>query len=321
VASVASWLPSGGVSVEVTAVGSAVSFAISGRLTIDRASLKYARKVFVDGFIAHRDAYKIDVPTIPLSAIYGEHAVAKLRGRGVRIHAGVPVRALRGIGDGRFELTFDDDVRRTVDQVITAVPWRKASELLAGFAPLHEMIRGWQSIAGAPISGVHLWFDRKLTDLPHAVLVGTLSQWFFAGAQSPDGSASTEEFYCQVVVSASYDLEQLGREAAIERITGELRQVFPEAREAKLLRSKIVTERCRLLGPTGNRRGAATTDDRGAGPVRRRRLDRYRLARDDGRSRTQRPAGGRGTARATRQTANAAHARLAAEFSRAVDGA
>jgi len=211
--------------------------------TIDRASLKYARKVFVDGFIAHRDAYQIDVPTIPLSAIYGEHAVAKLRRRGVRIHAGVPVRALRATGDGRFELTFDDDVRRTVDQVITAVPWRKASELLSGFTPLLEQIRGWQTIAGAPISGVHLWFDRKFTDLPHAVLVGTLSQWFFAGAHSPDANASTDEFYCQVVVSASYDLESLSREAAIERITGELRRVFAAARDAKLLRSKIVTER------------------------------------------------------------------------------
>lgn len=210
---------------------------------IDRASLKYARKVFVDGFIAHREAYRIDVPTIPLSAIYGEHAVAKLRSRGVRIHAGLPIRAIRATGDGRFELMFDDDVCRSVDHVITAVPWRKASELLAGFAPLREEVRGWQSIAGAPISGVHLWFDRKLTDLPHAVLVGTLSQWFFAGAHSSDGSSSSEEFYCQVVVSASYDLDELGRDAAIERITGELRNVFPAAREAKLLRSKIVTER------------------------------------------------------------------------------
>jgi len=216
---------------------------------IDRASLKYARKVFVDGFIAHRDAYQIDVPTIPLSAIYGEHAVAKLRSRGVRVHAGVPVRAIRATGDARFELTFDDDVRRTVDQVVVAVPWRKASELLAGFAPLHGAIRGWQTIAGAPISGVHLWFDRKLTDLPHAVLVGTLSQWFFAGSAAPEamsqpsGEAAGSEFYCQVVVSASYDLDELGRDAAIERIVGELRQVFPAARNAKLLRSKIVTER------------------------------------------------------------------------------
>lgn len=210
---------------------------------IDRASLKYARKVFVDGFIAHRDAYQVDVPTIPLSAIYGEHAVAKLRSRGVRIHTGMPIRALRATGDGRFELTFDDEVRRVVDQVIVAVPWRKASELLAGFTPLCEQLRGWQSIVGAPISGVHLWFDRKLTDLPHAVLVGMLSQWYFAGATTPNGETAAGEFYCQVVVSASYDLEALGRDAAIERITGELRRVFPAARDAKLLRSKIVTER------------------------------------------------------------------------------
>lgn len=218
--------------------------------SLERASFQYARKVFVDGLMTNRDGYRIDVPTIPLSVIYGEHAVAKLRERGVRVHAGLPVRAVRATSDGRFELTLDDDVRRTFEQVIAAVPWRKAAELLGDFGALGEEVAAWRTIAGAPISGVHLWFDRPITELPHAVLIGTLSQWLFAGATPPEelggdesGAKKRGECYCQVVVSASYDLERLGKHEAVERIVGELRQAFPAAREAKLLRSKIVTER------------------------------------------------------------------------------
>jgi len=221
---------------------------------IDRASLKYARKVFVDGFMAHCDAYRIDVPTSPLSKIYGEYAALKLRERGVQIHGGVTIRAIRVTGDGRFELTLDDDVRRTVEQVVVAVPWKKAAELLGGFEELREEVSGWRSIVGAPITGVHLWFDRKLTELPHAVLIGTLSQWLFAEATEPaesgsdaeisaTGGAAASEYYYQVVVSASYDLDRLGKQETVERIMAELRQAFPAAREARLLRSKIVTER------------------------------------------------------------------------------
>lgn len=217
--------------------------------SLDRASLKYARKVFVDGLMANCDGYRIDVPTIPLSMIYGEHAVAKLRGRGVQVHAGVPIRAVRRTGDGRFELSLDDDIRRTVDHVIVAVPWKRAAELLAGFTELREETSAWRTITGAPISGVHLWFDRKLTDLPHAVLIGTLSQWLFAGATAPgevpepsDAGPTTEHYY-QVVISASYDLERLCKQETVERIVGELQRAFPAARESRLLRSKIVTER------------------------------------------------------------------------------
>ena len=39
---------------------------------LDRASLAAARKVIVDGFLAAREAYEVDVPEAPLGALYGE---------------------------------------------------------------------------------------------------------------------------------------------------------------------------------------------------------------------------------------------------------
>ena len=44
---------------------------------------------------------------------------------------------------------------------------------------LHPDLKGIQDIETAPIASVHLWFDRPITSLPHAVFVGRLSQWMF----------------------------------------------------------------------------------------------------------------------------------------------
>ena len=46
----------------------------------------------------------------------------------------------------------------------------------------------------SPITGIHLWFDRPVTDLPHATLLDRTIQWMF----NKDGGR-----YLQLVVSAS----------------------------------------------------------------------------------------------------------------------
>jgi uncharacterized protein with NAD-binding domain and iron-sulfur cluster len=81
----------------------------------------------------------------------------------------------------------------------------------------------------SPITSVHLWFDRHIMDVPHAVLVDCLGQWAF----------DRGGYYVQVVISAARELD---RERLPERITEELRRIFPKARAASVLRSKVVTE-------------------------------------------------------------------------------
>jgi hypothetical protein len=88
----------------------------------------------------------------------------------------------------------------------------------------------------APISGIHLWFDRQITPLPHAVLVGRLSQWVFRRDAAP------AKHYYQVVVSASRSLEGRSRQEILRQVVAELGEVWPAARQARLVRWRIVTE-------------------------------------------------------------------------------
>jgi squalene-associated FAD-dependent desaturase len=206
--------------------------------TLDRASLAAARKVFLDGFLAHPEAAALYVPRVSLGELYDRRIAAWLTSRGTAIHLESAVaqvvgdeRQLRGIrlADGR-PLEFDF--------VILAVPWRRMGELLP--ATLQAIIdpgERFRSIESSPISGLHLWFDRPITDLPHAVLVGRLSQWLFA-REFRGGS----EHYYQVVISAARDLADRSRQAILEAVLAELGAVFPRARDARLIRWQLVTE-------------------------------------------------------------------------------
>jgi predicted NAD/FAD-dependent oxidoreductase len=99
-------------------------------------------------------------------------------------------------------------------------------------------------LASAPITSVHLWFDRPITDLPHAVLVGRLSQWVFRrrDLQSElDGRVGSRSYY-QVVISASHDLAGRDRDSVVDEVQADLRSVFPAVATARLTRSKLLTE-------------------------------------------------------------------------------
>src|SRR5690606_21542252 len=104
-----------------------------------------------------------------------------------------------------------------------------------------------RSIASSPITAVHLWFDRPLFEMPHAVLVGRLSQWVFRRAG--DGKfvhrdrsrelAAGDAHYYQVVISASRTLEGRSRESVRDEVLADLRALWPIVGEARLLRWRV----------------------------------------------------------------------------------
>jgi zeta-carotene desaturase len=85
----------------------------------------------------------------------------------------------------------------------------------------------------SPITGIHLWFDRSITDLPHATLLDRTIQWMY---NKQDGK------HLQLVVSASRSLTEMGRADVIEMALKELAEFFPNVKQAKLERAHVVKE-------------------------------------------------------------------------------
>ncbi len=206
--------------------------------SIDLVSTSAARKVAVDAFLAHRDAADLFVPLEPLGTLFGERLVAWLEGRGVVVETGRSVTAIERDAGGRAVAVLHGDGRTPCDAAIVALPWRQAARVVPDLVPAAD-----ERFAGSPITAVHLWFDRDCIDLPHAVLVGRVSQWVFR----PDAAEGRQPGYCQVVISASRGLLGGDREALVATVVAELRDTFPAAREAVLLESRVVTDPTAVL--------------------------------------------------------------------------
>jgi len=216
--------------------------------SLDRIDASYARKVLLDGFAKNRTGWEVLVPQVSLSRLSDEFAANWLIGCGVRIDRSTAVESLRAEGRRVTQLTTRAGDAIPVEDVIVAVPPYRLAPLLEAS---HIPTAGWPPLASietAPIASVHLWFDRPLTDMRNAVLVDRLSQWMFnrsAGSTQPGGP-----WYCQVVISASRNLDEIGQEATVAQVADELRAVWPVAKEAKLLRGRLVVERRAVFSVT-----------------------------------------------------------------------
>lgn len=201
--------------------------------SIDLVSVAASRKVIVDGFLAHRDAADLLVPTQPLGVLFGERLAARLEARGCEVRTAAAVASIERERD-RVVAVVTGDERLACDAVVVAVPWKAAARLLPDMVAV-----GDERLAGSPITAVHLWFDRDVLDVPHAVLVGRVSQWVFRG-EPGDG-------HCQVVISASRGLLQGDRRAIVDTVVAELREIFPAARGAVVRDARVVTDPTAVL--------------------------------------------------------------------------
>jgi len=208
--------------------------------TVDNLGLKYARKVFCDGFIRHRDGFVVYVPTVPLSRLYGDELRAWFAGHNVEVRENAAVRrvVLSPTSQVIDHLELRDGSNFTADSYVLAVPFDRVADVLPEELLDREPYFGnVRRLSPSPITSVHLWFDRPVMSLPHAVLVDCLGHWVFNR-----GEVAAGEFYLQVVVSAARELRGLGRDEISRRIVEELGGVFPPLRAAKLVRAKVVTE-------------------------------------------------------------------------------
>jgi squalene-associated FAD-dependent desaturase len=219
--------------------------------TLDRVAVPPVRKVFVDAFLADRHAYEMIVPKVPLAEFYGDRLEGWFCQHGVIVRRECSIKQVVGDVGGTKELQLGSGERMNFDAVIMAVPWRRINELcsdaLKSYLPELDAASQFQA---ASITAVHLWFDRAITDLPHAVLLGRISQWLFnRGVHSAGAAADARGYYYQVVISASGNLAELSRDALVEEVQRDLKSIWPAARDAKLLQARMVTEQNAVFSP------------------------------------------------------------------------
>ena len=250
---------------------------------LDLISTPYAAQVVRES-MKTPEARHMGVPTIPLTELYNR-AGDYIRHRGGEIRVRTSVECFSP-EPSRVRVSTGSE--EPFDYLVLALPFENLERVLPQSpeaAPLREKLTHFES---APITGIHLWFDRQITDLDHAVLLDRTIQWMFhksrllqardqkiyalssnkrdqekydfsrgASQQDREGQdfsraadtagnraalAADGGSYIELVVSASKNLIDKSRSEIIDLALKEVREFFPGARAANLVKATVIKE-------------------------------------------------------------------------------
>jgi squalene-associated FAD-dependent desaturase len=241
---------------------------------LDRISISAAAQVVRES-MKSPEARQMGVPTVPLTDLYNA-AGDYIRTRGGVLHFRQPVDGFAA-ESSKVHVQLRDQEERPAenstvgapflpgvgrswgfDYLILALPFDAIGRILPNTPesqPLREQIAHFEN---SPITGIHLWFDRQISDLDHAVLLDRTIQWMFhksrlqnrgsaalkgrVSAEEKTGASAPEGSYIELVVSSSKTLIDKSRAEIVDLALAEVREFFPAAREANLVKSTVIKE-------------------------------------------------------------------------------
>jgi zeta-carotene desaturase len=248
---------------------------------LDRISISSAAQVVRESMKSPA-ARHMGVPTVPLTTLY-DAAGDYIRARGGELQFRTALDTFHSDPAlVRLDLGRDAEAQPAFDYLVLALPFESLDRVVPQTpesASLREQITHFET---SPITGVHLWFDRQVSDLDHAVLLDRTIQWMFHksrlqpmrsrsveghhereghdfavepalrersdskgavktpnanGALAPEGGS-----YIELVISSSKTLIEKSRAEIIDLVLAEVREFFPAARSANLVKSTVIKE-------------------------------------------------------------------------------
>jgi zeta-carotene desaturase len=224
--------------------------------TFDRCSVKYTGKVFYESFLRSPAGGRLGIPAAPLSDFF-QPVLAHACSLGVDVRLITGADSIAPTPEGRWRVTTREATLEA-GAIILATNLRESQRLLStlpGPNPIEP-----ERFVAAPITTIHLWYDREVTSLDHAVLLDTRIQWMFhksrirrhaANARVPHPSRSegweantpsANASYIELVISASWPELDLSREHILASALREAELFFPGIRQATLLKSAVLKE-------------------------------------------------------------------------------
>ena len=210
---------------------------------LDSIAVPYAAKVVRELFMNSAWAGAMGMSTVPLTELYAG-AENFLRQNGAEIHFNTNVECA----------AWDEEVSewtlttRTgpliADYLILALPFEATAKLI----PNMPAAEGAAALLGQveqhqhwPICSVHLWFDREITELDHAVLLDREIHWMYNKSKLQPWR-KTKGSYIELVVSSSRAFAALERNQAITQAIAELAEFFPAVASAQVEKAALVKE-------------------------------------------------------------------------------
>ncbi len=183
---------------------------------LDQMAAAHGFQVMWLGFMAASDTYEMGIPKVRLGQLYRggiENVVQRERASVEAFH---PERGVLVAGEWVTGKVY-----------ISAVP----SDRLARLVP--QLPIDYNAFEPSSITGIHLWFDRPVTTMPHGTLLDRNIQWFYNKGEGR---------YLMLVVSASEQMLKMQRQEIIDLAMGELVEFLPAVAAATLIKAHVVKE-------------------------------------------------------------------------------
>ncbi len=214
----------------------------------ERCSTRYAGQVFHESFLKSAEGGRLGIPSQPLSEFYA--AVAERAEQlGTAVHLRTSVDRIGRRADGMWEMVASDGAVFGAEQMVLALPFEQTARLLRTLPEESQqrqrILPAMEQFVHSPITTIHLWFDRVITELDHAALLDTRIQWMFNKSRIrrfEEGAGAGEGQYLELVISASFAELHRTREEVVGAAVEELARFFPGVREAMIVKSGVLKE-------------------------------------------------------------------------------
>jgi len=211
----------------------------------DRMSVHYAGQVIRKSLLLSPGAGRMGIPSIPLSELYGR-AIDYVQSRGGQVDLNAAPESFAWSEDSQQWTLTTREQSFTGDAMVLALAFEGLSKLLPSMpqnSEAEQLAINLGQFGHSPITGIHLWFDREITDLEHAILLEATIQWLFHKSRlQPEKRRGVPGSYVELVVSASKSMVEMQRQEIIDLALRELVEFFPLVAQAKLVKAAVVKE-------------------------------------------------------------------------------
>ena len=179
----------------------------------------------------------------------GDPAYKYLLDQGCHVMLGSPVRRIMGDAMGVSSVSLASGEQVNGEIWVSALPpdtlFRILPEGVIDAALIFSQLAGFET---SPIVNIHLFYDRRVMDGEFLAIVDSPLQWIFNKGSILEGSGTSGSSFVGgqhicISVSAAWEYIDRNREEISDEFIREMAEVFPAARDAKVLRSLVVKQR------------------------------------------------------------------------------
>ncbi len=208
------------------------------------ASAALLAEVLKRAFFSRRSDSAFVYSRVGLSELYCDGACELIQRAGGVVATHSAVEGLDVDAEGRVRAaTLRGGGRLEGASFIAAVPPGPLLRLLPETVAADPFFARLGKIASSPIICVHVWLDRKVTDVPFVGFIGTTTQWMFNKGRIFEERSERYPGYLSFVISGARELSERSSEELLDIVLGDLRMMIVEARQARLVKALVLKEK------------------------------------------------------------------------------